>query len=355
MNAARTIVMFRCAPLRGAELTRTGCASRWEAMNAERAATGRRPGSGSAIVGRECVGCPVGKAHADGERPEAWPDGARIELIDKPVPAAVSPMPRPVRPHQGARTASPPDAPPEPTPGPDGPATGQDAGSGEADPASPIPTGGNADEQSEAVVLPPVEPTMRSARPVVDDGDVGEACIEPMRGRVVTVDGVSRTVEEWARHHGITTSAIYERIRRSWPIELAVSAPRGATYAHATAPKRVRGDAPPVPRVHAFESQRVTHDGRTQDVLAWAHEVGVSIATVRQRVRDGESLERACTTPSKRAPSSSVQPESNVLSDLARAAASHAPADLLRAAGYDVASVSRVPAGLAIVVRIPGA
>lgn len=354
MNAARTIVMFRCVPLRGAELTRTGCAARWEAMNTERAATGRRPGSGSAIVGRECVGCPVGRAHADGDRPDAWPDGTRIELVDKPVPATVSAMPRPVRPHQGARTASPPVAPSEPSAGPDGPATGRDAGAGDAESTS-IPTGGNLDERPEAVVLPPVEPTMRSARPVVVDGDVGEANIEPMRGRVVTVDGVSRTVEEWARHHGITTNAIYERIRRSWPLELAVSAPRGATYAHATAPKRVRGDAPPVPRVHAFESQLVTHDGRTQDVLAWAHEVGVSIATVKQRMRDGESLERACTTPSKRAPSPPVQPEANVLGALARAAASHAPADLLRAAGFDVASVSHVPAGLAIVVRIPGA
>lgn len=44
----------------------------------------------------------------------------------------------------------------------------------------------------------------------------------------------------------------------------------------------------------------ITHDGKTQCVLAWAEEIDLSYDALRSRLRRGWSIERALTTPPKR-------------------------------------------------------
>jgi hypothetical protein len=47
-------------------------------------------------------------------------------------------------------------------------------------------------------------------------------------------------------------------------------------------------------------SVRLTHDGRTQCVSAWAREMGLSATTLVARLRNGWSVERALTAPANR-------------------------------------------------------
>lgn len=44
----------------------------------------------------------------------------------------------------------------------------------------------------------------------------------------ITVDGVTRSHTQWARHLGMSRNAVSERIRKGWPPELAATLPAGA-------------------------------------------------------------------------------------------------------------------------------
>jgi len=45
--------------------------------------------------------------------------------------------------------------------------------------------------------------------------------------RLITVNGEHNSIAGWARKIGIDQSAIHHRLRRGWPIELAVTAAKG--------------------------------------------------------------------------------------------------------------------------------
>lgn len=47
-------------------------------------------------------------------------------------------------------------------------------------------------------------------------------------GRHVTLAGETKTISEWARHVGISSSAMSFRVDRGWPLEMALTKPRGA-------------------------------------------------------------------------------------------------------------------------------
>ena len=78
---------FLCVPL-GTKLARRGCADRHE--RAKREAAGKGARGQSKLVDSVCVDCPVGAAHARGEEPARWPDGAALETdtINLPGPGS---------------------------------------------------------------------------------------------------------------------------------------------------------------------------------------------------------------------------------------------------------------------------
>jgi hypothetical protein len=46
----------------------------------------------------------------------------------------------------------------------------------------------------------------------------------------ITVNGVTRNRSDWARRAGVSRETIRQRIAAGWPVELAVTAPRGTAY-----------------------------------------------------------------------------------------------------------------------------
>jgi len=321
------MMLVVCKPL-GTKLTRSACGDRFTASNQQ----GSRPLGNPRIACGSCKGCEIGRAHAAGDRPEHWPDGSPIEVVEvEPVKSKRIGPPRPNAPaarrptEQRLRIE-------RTTPKPGGLApvsTGskiEPVPDLEPDPVSP--TGDT---------LPPPGIERPSARreqrvlPVVGDADEPAVVIAPPRGRLVEVDGVSRSIPEWARISGIAPSAIYERLRRGWPIGLACTAPRGSTYENA-APTGISGR----PRLGSSpiaglppgtpSDERPTLAGLDLDDAAEVERV-ISKPTAEDRGAIGDAFSKLFGP----APLS--------------------PRELLELAGFEVVGSGKVPAGSVLVVR----
>lgn len=70
-------------------------------------------------------------------------------------------------------------------------------------------------------------------------------------GKEYTINGVTRSLAHWAKDAGISTHAIHERLSRGWPVEAALTLPKGSA--------RPTGDEPGV--VSDFASSEGTGGG----------------------------------------------------------------------------------------------
>lgn len=89
----------------------------------------------------------------------------------------------------------------------------------------------------------------------------------------VCLDGITKTMSEWAELYNINLHTIYGRLRNGWDIEDAIKRPSKG--------KR---------------TIMVTYNGKTQNIPAWAKEIGIPEHTLRSRIVDKEwEIERAIT------------------------------------------------------------
>ncbi len=94
---------------------------------------------------------------------------------------------------------------------------------------------------------------------------------------LITADGETMCVTEWAQRINVSESAIRSRIKRGWDLKSAALAP----------PNRHK----------QLSAKRITANGKTQTVKNWASELGVSPSTIDSRIKNGWAPERAVTTP----------------------------------------------------------
>lgn len=102
--------------------------------------------------------------------------------------------------------------------------------------------------------------------------------------RPITVDGVTRSMSEWARISGLTLTQLYKRLRRGWPPDKAVKTPP------------VVNIWDPKSRLHR-KPRTLTVDGETKTLSEWAADLGVSRAVIQARLRLGWPAEKAVRTP----------------------------------------------------------
>lgn len=88
--------------------------------------------------------------------------------------------------------------------------------------------------------------------------------------RLLTHDGVTLTISEWARKTGLPLGTIWDRLELGWES------------------RRVLGPS---------NWRMLTYNGRTQLISAWAAELGVGPEAISKRLRRGWSVERALTEP----------------------------------------------------------
>ena len=103
------------------------------------------------------------------------------------------------------------------------------------------------------------------------------------RNHVLTFDGRTATIAEWAEIVGMKYMTLFQRINRGMPLATALS-----KLSHGTAKENAR---------NRISNNRVEFRGESLPVAEWAERYGMTTNQLGQRLRQGWSIERALTTP----------------------------------------------------------
>lgn len=95
---------------------------------------------------------------------------------------------------------------------------------------------------------------------------------------LLTYDGTTQPIAEWALDYGIPADLIIERLKQGQSIEAAI------TTMMPFAPEKPRHDG----RAHVY-----THDGETLTIREWAERTGIARATLTQRLARGMPIAEA--------------------------------------------------------------
>lgn len=128
---------------------------------------------------------------------------------------------------------------------------------------------------------------------------------------MITFDGITQPVTEWALDYGIAPAVIVARLERGLSVEQAITTPmvtaRGQklTGKHLDryirsqrfawqCDRRKRAPRTTQPSRHRPRrpTQRYAFDGRTMTLWEWSKELGISASTLEKRVRAGWPIER---------------------------------------------------------------
>jgi len=96
-----------------------------------------------------------------------------------------------------------------------------------------------------------------------------ENCNNRSSTKLITFDGETKSIQEWATEKGINYGTLHDRLYRGWSIEDALSQP--------TNPK----------------SNLITWNGETKPASAWARTYGITVSTFLYRLRHGWTIEEA--------------------------------------------------------------
>jgi hypothetical protein len=95
--------------------------------------------------------------------------------------------------------------------------------------------------------------------------------------RLLTHNGQTKCMSEWAREYGLATERIHARLASGWPVSAAITTPAAARKKHP---------------LFAFA-------GKTQNIEQWARDIGIHPATLRSRLVNEWPVERALTEPAR--------------------------------------------------------
>lgn len=108
------------------------------------------------------------------------------------------------------------------------------------------------------------------------------------RNVIVSANGESLTVAEWARRLGVGPGVISMRIRRGWPPEKAVTTPQKRT---SNGPSGRSGN-------HRRKNNvMLTLGGETLCLAEWAKRLGATEQAIKNRLKRGWSMEEALGKP----------------------------------------------------------
>jgi hypothetical protein len=99
---------------------------------------------------------------------------------------------------------------------------------------------------------------------------------------MITFEGITQPIEEWALDYGIPAKLIKDRLKRGWTVERAI-----------TQPMRLVKLSKRKPASQDRRARLYTHNGETLMVRQWAERAGVSPDTFRQRLVAGWTFAEA--------------------------------------------------------------
>lgn len=135
-----------------------------------------------------------------------------------------------------------------------------------------------------------------------------------MTDTMLTLDGISQPITEWALDYGIYPAVITERLERGWAVERAITTPMAVAPSQqlngehlpglrdllaqkrAKRPKRPKQPKPPkTPKPSRSRATTIDHNGLSLTIAQWSERSGVAYTTLRRRLLDGWLIEHALT------------------------------------------------------------
>lgn len=107
------------------------------------------------------------------------------------------------------------------------------------------------------------------------------------RDDLLTMNGVTQPIAEWALDYGIPASLILTRLNRGMSTARAITKPMRAK------PGDQLPEPPSTPETYEF-------DGKAHTIAEWSLITGISQCTLRARIRAGWQIKHALATPTKR-------------------------------------------------------
>jgi hypothetical protein len=112
-------------------------------------------------------------------------------------------------------------------------------------------------------------------------------------------DGQSHTVVDWAKITGISKTTIQHRINAGWSLADALTISKQEALT-----RRLQNARAAVKKPRGAKAKLYVVNGVSKTLQAWADHLGMSPFALRNRIKQGWSLERALTQPSRQAPKS---------------------------------------------------
>lgn len=108
---------------------------------------------------------------------------------------------------------------------------------------------------------------------------IGESEKNQENYHLITYKGITKTVTEWAQYYNMSVTTLFGRINEAnWSIEKALTTLVGES---------------------AGNSNLITYNGKTKNLLEWSEEYNISHSTLITRINRGWPIEKALTTPIK--------------------------------------------------------
>ncbi|CAJ0861976.1 hypothetical protein AMST5_01446 [freshwater sediment metagenome] len=132
----------------------------------------------------------------------------------------------------------------------------------------------------------------------------GDALGAPQRKtQTITFNGETRTVNEWARISGVSTATIGRRLREGLSAEEALTPGRQRRKPTQAQRLMFRSKLNPTNQQRApckiSLKRRYAYAGQSKTLSQWATDRGINVHTLKTRLAQGWSIDRALTTPVK--------------------------------------------------------
>lgn len=101
--------------------------------------------------------------------------------------------------------------------------------------------------------------------------------------KLITYHNKTLSIRQWSKLTGLKEQTIGRRLKKGWSIEDALTTPSGEGLI-----KRCN---------NRKGNHLITFNGKTQSLMDWSRELGISNKTLSERLRHGWSIERSLTEP----------------------------------------------------------
>lgn len=103
------------------------------------------------------------------------------------------------------------------------------------------------------------------------------------RSKIITFQGKTATLPEWSEIIGIHTDTLYYRLKHGWTVENTLTIPPG--------------EGEYIQKNERRNLKKITFQGKTLSISKWAKETGLSNSTIEGRLANNWSIENTLTTP----------------------------------------------------------